>query len=233
MNDKKEETTKEIPPVLALVGAGLLIAFAFFYPTLFPGEKTEEVRAVAPQYITYPEYVQNPSAYLVDWNDEIESTIPTTHRMWVEDVIDGRTLLVSYVVIRAGVQILDFGHIRIPGITYSDEKCRNDEAFSFLRTDVFHKGVFLVREDEGYKLVVEIPGTNQAEDVAARLVRNGYGVATNVGYQSIVLSSGEKWEKKWGNLQYFQYEISAIQELKEMEDVARLAKRGIWATCKI
>lgn len=219
-------------------------------------EKASSITTTKQVQITNPDYLANPSAYLVDYENKVSSRIPYesySYRMssegmkymtipkynktlWVEDIINYHTLLVSYPIERAGAKVIELEYLPIPGLGYPsgttprfmwgktpEGECWVNGMSAFLATNLLHKPVYLMKdpEDSLYSLIILIDGQSDMEyhDAAAFLVSIGYG--------------GTRIDKPDNNDLFSErepfYKYSGF--LKEEEEIASLAERGLWSTC--
>lgn len=210
--------------------------------------ETNEPKTTEPKQITNPDYLKNPSAYVVDEKDIIISS-PAGKTLWVEDVIDFKTLKVSYIIDKVGEKILKIQSMSILWLgdpakdRLMDEtvdnnfrspynlKCWKDGAREFLKNYILqsHSYVYLLesgRDATGIKdyMVKFTNGTLDGQgkiiyyDLAYNVIRNGYGVYA-LPQTSYVLDDRNILS-------------DYSSELIDLEKVASLAKRGLWGTCQ-
>ncbi len=197
--------------------------------------------------ITNPDYLKNPSAYLIDNENKVFSS-PKGKTLWVEEVVDSHTLKVSYIIDKAGEKIIKIEVLPIPWLTDPAEdriitggmvgfmwetttagQCWRKGAKEFLQNHFFHSEVFFNATGWNHNgvfgddyLLAYSDGTTGSHgegllylDLASYVIKNGFG-----GFELPKNSS-----KSSGSGDYF-------FELKDMEEVASLAKRGLWGTCQ-
>ena len=183
-----------------------------------------------------PDYVKNPSGYLVDFDNKITSRIPINRAMWVEKIIDSALIKVSYTETKANQNIIVFKNILIPGVSYStrfsENTCREKASVEFLNSNLLKKEVYLANETAGeYRLLMAAPDGKNTTDVAEYIIKNGYGATPfhEPNYGSAVLQND-------GFFMYPGFQMGMLtgyaQKLQEDFEVARLAKRGFWGLCK-
>lgn len=196
--------------------------------------------------ISNPDYLENPSAYLVDYENKMSSTIPEDRPLWVEDVSDPAILRVSYEIERASTKIIAIQDLKIPGVQPLPlGDCSFYGSIDFLKKNLLHKKVYLVSSESssaiisppgqngsvsaqlevllsesgkqtiGKELLVQLPESNQMQDITMLVISSGYGRA---------------------DVDFYTRENSHVHPnpmgLQDQEEVASLAKKGLWGTCK-
>lgn len=169
-----------------------------------------------PQQITNPDYVANPPAYLVDIEEKVSSPIPIGQALWVESVVDPTTVRVSYTVQQAGAQIIDVQNLEIPSLQVPlsvDHACWVPSAQSFLARTLLHRVVYLVRDSA-------VGSPYIANSTQYRLFMESAGPVRNapIDVAMYLVSNG--------------YGGGSTYELRKAQEVASLAGRGLWGTCK-
>ena len=191
--------------------------------------------------VSNPDYIGNPSGYLVDYDNKVSSIAPAKHGLWVENIVNDEKITVSYTIEKAGAKILDFQDIYITGIGYPagklgpdsygswyetpQGKCWIEGRTAYLRQNLLHKTVFIVDavrnsngELSGYRLLVELEPQGAVydespQDVAKMLISNGYGSLLPLNHR-------------------YDYTFFPLKDIQDIEEVASLQKRGLWGTCK-
>lgn len=214
--------------------------------------------------ITHPDYLENPSGYIIDYDSRISESIPEGQMLWVEDAFYDHNLLVSYTGEKLGTKYIGLGVLQIPSLGYpvgyynvdEDHLGQNTESLlewkesesgrcwrrgtrDFLFENFTHRRIYIeslfqgeskiATESSGfdhfiesYRILITLPDAER-EDLSAFLVWNGYAVPTQE--ESSYVASNDK--------DIFQVKQKYRNELKDMEEVAALSKRGLWATCNI
>ena len=201
--------------------------------------------------ITNPDYLKHPSDYLIDGPPNMLGKFSwgiKDQTVWVEESIDSTELKLSTVIERGGKKILkivtfniawlqnfgNFGNYPVRAdkeqLTTS-ERCWEEGARRWLQQNIVGKRI--TYRDEGYyyygysgeiygnyRWLVEDNFGQFTIDLAAFIIINGYG---KPGFLS--KEAEEEYDKKSYNEGYF-------RQLQDLEGVASLAKRGLWATCQ-
>jgi len=193
-----------------------------------------------------PDYLKNPSGYLVDTTNKIMSS-PYGKTFWVEDATDYGHLKISYVVESNGEQILEVQTIAIPSIgdpandqsitnglisslwkTTSLSRCWNDGAVEFLKANFQGKNLSLFLTNKATnEYALEYTDGQEGEhgeglllkDAAYLIISNGYG---SLAQPSLAKALGQMRTNTVDN---------NYNELYSAEGVASLAKKGLWGTC--
>lgn len=191
--------------------------------------------------ITNPDYVANPSAYLVDYTGKISSQMPTDKALWVEQILGPTSINVSYTVAQAGANIIKLKDLTIPGLGWPpdplsskitmqqvlasknypviNDSCWRQQVQSFLAQNVLHRWVYLSRTpisspfgpSVGWQLLMTDESGSGKNDLAEMMVVNGYGLIPS-------------------DLQVTLYNPFEF-DLYSDQSVASLAKRGAWGVC--
>lgn len=184
------------------------------FSNLSLSNKAEQTTVVQPPLISNPDYLKNPSAYLVDYDNKISAQIPTNKPLWVEAVINSSALKVSYSVIRAEKNIMVLNGIHIPGLDFSGEvgSCMDNVSIDFLNKNLLHTEVYLVSErNKKWKLLMPASNAKDTVDISLFILQNGYGKRSLFEFES---------------------DHSNPKELDDYQAVARLEGRGFWGMCK-
>src|SRR3989344_685166 len=225
---------------IALVLVSALVFVGISGKETTTGEK--DTNSATQFQVSNPDYVNDPSAYVVDYEDKVSSDIPLGRALWVEEVADHHSLKVSYAINRVGIQILDFKTIHIPGLSEQPGTppgfppsgwsateaggCWTSGAVSFLNSNLLHKVVYLVEVDpladdsdplarllDSEGYMLQIEdGTNETMDAAAFLIGSGHG--------TVALGSEPSYS----------YPAVLKDELRRIQEVADLAGSGLWRT---
>lgn len=142
------------------------------------------------QTITNPDYLKNPSDYLVDYDGKISETIPLNQMLWVEDVYSDHAFTVSYVSEKLGTKFIGLGVIQIPGLGYPltedlnvDDfsgdpfeinkwkssvygQCWTQGTLSFLETNTIHKAIYMIPLLESPINYTKLPGAFRPQSFA-------------------------------------------------------------------
>ena len=230
--------------VLGVLVLGALLLWVSVRPPASQEMIAEKDTNSASQFqATNPDYVNNPSAYVVDYEDKVSSDVPLGRALWVEEVADHHSLKVSYAVNRVGMQILDFTTIHIPGLseqpgapsgfppsgwnTTEAGRCWTSGAVIFLNSNLLHRVVYLTQIDpladdpaplarllDSEGYMLQIEdGSDETMDAAAFLIGSGHG--------AVALGSEPNYS----------YPAVLKDELKRIQEVADLAGSGLWKTC--
>lgn len=208
--------------------------------------------------ITNPDYLKDPSSYLVDYENKIISS-PRGNFLWVEGIVDSHTLKVSYAVNKAGTQILKMETLPIPwlgdpikkfsigGIGTNKGQCWENGAKEFLRSNFLHTKVYLAAtgwnsgSPSGDYYVLnygDVPsGSGSGRLIysfrlADYVIKNGYGIRalpSNISPLA-VLRDSELYQRGLSKEPFLSNYSTA---LTDAEGVASLAKNGLWGTCQI
>lgn len=197
--------------------------------------------------ITNPDYIANPSAYLVDQTGKIASQIPSDKPLWVEQILGPTKIKVSYITTQSGSNIVEVKSLLIPGLgwpklnesgipslpsianktsPFIDGNCWSQQAQAFLSQNVLHQPVYF--ESIPYKtkfgesattgqLLISNESNDERTNLASFVVKNGYGVVPF------------NMDVDYGNT-YPGYDPYRT-ELYSDQQVASLAKRGAWGVC--
>ncbi|MDO8600555.1 MAG: zinc ribbon domain-containing protein [bacterium] len=197
--------------------------------------------------ISNPDYLKDPSAYLVDYDNKISLQIQTGKALWVEKIKNSVTLKVSYSIVRAGQNIIVFHDLQIPGLSTliywgavdKDEpnQCQEKAAIDFLTKNLLHTEVYLAYEGiqndtTTWRLLMPASNGKDTADVAAFIVWNGYGKHPFNEPFYMFSKTGEGSFLKYPTPYTLRPESTPASELTDAQVVASLAKRGFWGTCK-
>lgn len=196
--------------------------------------------------ISNPDYLANPSAYLVDNDNSVDAGEGDALSMWVEDIYSPIGLKFSYVVKKEGKLILKFGSYPIikledygslPGGPYSSKQFRNAVSNStqlecwkngqteFLRENALHKKILLTEfapnAQIGTVMVLDNTG-NPVIDLVESAIKNGYGF----------LSYNEKDMAVTELLKSNDPEGIYRRHLLDLLEISSLEKPGLWVKCK-
>lgn len=182
-----------------------------------------------PPVITNPAYLLYPQDFLVDYDEKISNLPEDDKSVWVEEIIDQRTIQVSYIILKEGESIITFRDVKIAGLSDYLSGCSKEKAVGFLKKFIEHKYIYLKRVNNSgvlsssdyiirsaYILGEDIEPSLFADtaspetvDVAMTLIKNGYGISA---YSDL-------------------FDFSAYQKMKSMQEVAEVAKKGFWGLC--
>ena len=202
--------------------------------------------------ISNPDYLKDPSAYLVDYNNKTSSEIPVGNALWIEGIKNSVALKISYTIVKAGQNIIVFHDLQIPGLstlTYwgfvdkrEPETCREKAAVDFLNKNLLHTEVYLAYEgtvavplDSTYsstwRLLMPVSNGKDTTDVALFVIWNGYGKIpfNEPGWRFSKTGDGFL---KYPTPFHLSSESTPASELTDAQAVAFLAKRGFWGTCQ-
>ncbi len=198
--------------------------------------------------ISNPDYVKNPSAYVVD--DSVFGKFSWGIKdqiVWVEGSVDSDTLKFSAVIVRGGEKILKVVTYYIPWLQNfarygnyeglvkkeqltSNERCWEDGAREWLQQNIEGKRIAFLDEGPYYYRYLELMGNYRwlvednsgkfTVDLAAFVIANGYG---RPGFDSE--GAKKEYENRSYNTGYFRY-------LEDLEGVASLKKLGLWGSCQ-
>ena len=195
--------------------------------------------------VSNPDYLLNPSGYLVDYDNKVSSIAPTKQGLWVENIVNDERITVSYTVEKAGAKILDFQEIDITGIGYpagklapdsygnwrdtTQGKCWIDGRIAYLRQNLLHKTVYLVDAEIDPDFT---NGGSRFRQYRILVENHTYGptdnTASDVAEMIIAAGYGSA-----GILGYpVAYPFDGRKNLQDLEEVASLKKPGLWDTCK-
>ncbi len=246
---RKLNRAEKVNKIGALNIALVIYLLLFVLIFLFNNSSGTGVTSTPTQLSSNPDYLKDPSQYMVDSKNTISSQIPLSKALWVEDVVNSVVLKVSFTVVKAGQKIIVFKNLGIPGINYmqrfsaedgdKNSKCREKESVNFLNSNLLHKEIYLVEENppskgiffKGWRLFT--PYGADVIDVATLIIRNGYG---NTPFH--IPGYGSEELKEDSILPYPGRQFHATlfgdlaKTLKDEGEVARLAKRGFWGTCQ-
>ncbi|MBU6415101.1 DUF805 domain-containing protein [Patescibacteria group bacterium] len=242
-------TTSLIIVALVMIGGFVIYIFNKSQPISIlqsstPTTTTSQTPSPIPSSISSnPDYLKNPSAYLVDYDNKTSSEIPTGKMLWVEEIKNSVLLKVSYPIVKAGQNIIVFHDLQIPGLSTSiygravdksePDPCEEKAAVDFLTRNLLHTEVFLSYEGMYDTTTWRLLMTTSNADVAYFIILNGYGMS-NKWQMSLV-----KTDWSVGLLAYPGGKLASprslatlADELKDAQNVASLAKRGFWGTCQ-
>lgn len=192
--------------------------------------------------ISNPDYLKNPSAYLID-ADSGGSELPTGKTVWVEEILASNLLKISFPIVKAGTNIIKVQTLQIPGLEWLEKydiKCHADAAKDFMNKYLLHTKIFVQKErsyesksSDGLprlvtigKLIMANSGGRNGSDVTSFIIWNGFGIIR-------FLSAIEKnYDILQGEFIYTSPGTEDQRNLLDQEDVAKLAKRGFWGTCQ-
>lgn len=181
---------------------------------------------------TNPVYLASPSSFIIDKDRKISDNPEDNKSVWVEKIIDNNTIIISYFVSKGNETFLTFRTVDIAGISERVSDCRKQEAINYLRIFIEKKYVYLITPKDldaqihiknllryAYILGKDISetfmdtsqiGPEESLRVEEVLVYGGYAV--------VDISTGD-----YGYL----YDLKT-----NGQEVAEVAKRGFWGTCK-
>ncbi len=221
--------------------------------------KEEEIRnkeIEARKNTTNPAYLISPELFVIDERNIISDLPDDDKSVWVEEVIDENTIRVSYIILKGGENIITFATVSLYGIGKTQSECFKGEAIKFLKKFIEHKYIYLSggynyfpkktypkvpekfllkyvriwKQDVNVSIISKLHSSitdNENEiEVNAAIVYLGYGMPTRY-YPSFLLTrlAGE-------NECYYLDSAESIKlrgSLENMEEFAKVAKRGFWA----
>ena len=200
--------------------------------------KTTPALPITEQPITNPDYLANPSSFVVD-RQNVVSAIPLANApVWVENLWDENSLLVSYPVIANGkkvlkvqqlnlVELYDYNYLTITGTTqnpvvdilkrqnkYADDmmpfiSCIRQATVSYMENTVKHNYIEIIHPaDDLGTVILGYVVTMNGQDLGQKIVSDGFGIGS--------VSYGPNTETD-----YYSQE----------EQVAILTNAGMWGTC--
>jgi len=185
--------------------------------------------------ITNPEYLKNPSAYVVDYEDVINDKNVDKSYMWVEDIKVGEIFL-SYIIEKEGKKIIKLtsiinlyldSYFNLPRYELLENasdgilQCWKDGTVRFMQSNFLHKRV----KSSQYSLLAEDSSGNFTIDIYLATVSNGYGVPSFSKAHVDTRKENDRRGMFTGDLEY-------QRRLLDLTGIAALEKRGLWGTCK-
>jgi len=230
-----------------IAGTGIVLGIIFLYWFTFSRPLPPPPPPPPPppnKDITNPDYLKNPSAYLVDFNNIIP-TNPRGNTLWVEGVVNSHTLKISYVINRAEEKILKVEKLLIPGLgdpggnrsilwgqarLVDRVECWENATMKFLQTNFLHTRVYFTNTGPSKSYMLSYSDGTMGQrgylDLVDYVIKNGYGS----------LDSPESTTRI--SVRYTPYSPQSPQSrsyfnrLESVERVASLAERGLWGECE-
>jgi len=204
-----------------------------------------------------PAYRIAPDEFIIDEKNIISELPEDGKSVWVEEVQDENTIIVSYIILKGGEQIITLAVVDIYGL--SDlSGCQKEESVKFLKQLVEHKYVYLSRgfnslpADEFpdmpkkfllkyvdiWKEDIRMPSISEAyKDTPGVSVEvNTVMVYAGYGYYPIDAYKNKKYQLE-GDLDFsgsypgIKTPFAALglkERFANLEEVAKVAKRGFW-----
>ena len=199
---------------------------------------------------TNPAHRISPEAFIVD-EENIISELPDDNKsVWVEMVIDENTIMVSYIILKGNENIITFATVHLYGLKDLGG-CHKNEAVKFLKQFIEHKYVYLsgdcnifplepeyakflgipdkfllkyvkiLKEDVNISSVYDLHRDKKNDEkieVNTTILYMGYGQPMVAGISIEKLCKNNAVEL-----------LFLPKKLKDIEEVAKVAKRGFWA----
>ena len=202
-----------------------------------------------------PAYKISPKAFVID-EENIISELPDDNKsVWVEEIVDENTIIVSYIILKGNENIITFATVNLYGLK-NLSGCHKDEAIKFLKQFIEHKYVYLdggynsfprndyskipkyvkipnkfllkyvsiLKEDVNILSVFDLNKDKKNEEkieVNSTMVYFGYGESMVPPNMPVRLFEN-----------YYAHTSQSIQlriKLENIQEVAKVAKRGFWA----
>lgn len=216
-------------------------------------KKTTEITSTVANHepITNPEYLLNPSAYLVDYDNEITSNA-TGKKLWVESIGNYYTLTTSYIDEIAGEKILKIKSISIPWLPNKYPFCSSTSDYQI--PSLGGKCNYVVGLSDCWKLgikdylqknylhswIILINKFGPNDSIPSYIDTSGYYVLFTAGSHIDVAASIIKDGYGTTHMEWNRYKMLAemnnndsdyYNNLIKLEQVTSLAKRGLWQLC--
>ena len=260
MDSKHEESNQQLkrlwekhPEIVwgsAIIAVVLIyfIAPLFFTPPIIPPQPLPP--SPQPLTITNPDYVSNPSTYLIDDTGKVPSPISDGQALWVEQILGPTKIKVSYTITQSESNILEIKDLFIPGLgwpkpspsgdlsvgdvlkmshdtsTHIDGNCWSPQAQAFLTQNLLHKTVYVSKTSTKNTYGVQVTEEQF-------LIQNGpndtrIDIAASIvdsGYGVVPINMDVDYSSSSMNRDPYESELYKDQQ------VASLAKRGAWGVC--